>query len=118
MGIKVKLRLPVPEGKPGAIVELSEERAQILVDRKYAVYAGSEAAVTAEATPPPSAAAISKQATPDTELPNHSDNKPIWEEAARSLSISLEREDGTAKTKDELIAEVEAAVKVEDVEEE
>lgn len=114
MSVTVKLRLPVPEGKPGAVVTLSDERAAILVDRRYATYVSSEPGVpVADMTPaaepiePPDPVAAAP--APSTELPNHSDRKEEWVAVAEALGIDLQREDGSDKTKDELIAEVEEA---------
>lgn len=114
MSVTIKLRLPVPEGRPGDVVQVSNERAAVLVDRRYAIHvsggdvspdyvadATEVAEVTAEETGASSA--------PETELPAVSDLKAEWVKAAESLGIDLQREDGSDKSKDELIEEVGAA---------
>lgn len=94
MSVTVKLHLPVPEGKPGDVVELSQERAAALVDRRYASYVsgGSTAPEPVVYEPVESASA------PVTDLPATSDRKALWVDAAAALGIET---DGL--TKEEII---------------
>ena len=98
MSVKVKLRLPVPEGRQGDVVELSQERAATLVDRRYATYvSGGSTAPEPEVEAEPTYTEESGSA-PVVELPALNDKKADWVAVAGSLGIET---DGL--TKDEII---------------
>lgn len=107
--IKVLLRLPVPEGRYGDTVVVSEARARVLIDAGYArflehvggtdntVYtAPNETATTATAT-------VVAADSPAVDLPAKSANKDEWVAVAHTLGIDTED-----KTKDQLIEAVSA----------
>ena len=96
MSVTVKLRLPVPEGKQGDVVELSQERAAALVDRRYATYV-SGGSTAPDPDPEPESAQESAPA-PVTELPSVADKKAEWVAAADALGIDTE-----GLTKEEVI---------------
>lgn len=101
MPVTVKLHLPVPEGRPGDVVELSQERAAALVDRRYATYVSGgstapEPEAEAEATPEP--VVQDSAPAPVVDLPAPYDKKAEWVAAAAALGIET---DGL--TKDEII---------------
>lgn len=109
MSVTIKLRLPVPEGRPGDVVQVSNQRAEVLVDRKYAIYVsgGKPPAATVAAEPADTqAATVDTGATPITDLPAVGDLKAEWVKAAEALGIDTQREDGSDKSKDELIEAV------------
>lgn len=89
MSVTVKLHLPVPEGKPGDVVELSDERAAVLVDRRYATYvSGGSTAPEPEA--PVEEPVEDSGSAPVTELPAVADKKADWVAAADALGLNTE----------------------------
>lgn len=92
MSVKIKLRLPVPEGRPGDVVEVSSQRAEALVDRRYATFVsvGSVPDPTPVVTADVEAVTTDTGASPVTELPASTDNKAAWEAAAASLGIDTD----------------------------
>jgi hypothetical protein len=99
MSVTVKLHLPVPEGKPGDVVELSEARATALVDRRYASYVSGGSAAPEPAASQP--VVEDSASAPVTDLPTVADKKAEWVAAADSLGINTE-----GFTKDEVIEAV------------
>lgn len=85
----IKLRLRVPDGKPGDIIDVDDDRAEALVAANYAVYADPE---------PESAA--------EPDLPSVSDVKDVWVEAAGRYGVDINDAEGKPKNKDVLIDEV------------
>lgn len=100
MSTHVQIRLPIPEGRPGETVKVSDHRAAALVRNGYAVVVGVQTGpeVVLEGV-------ATGVAPPVVELPDEKALKAEWEEAAGALGIDVE-----GKTKAEIIAEVEAAV--------
>jgi hypothetical protein len=93
MSVKIKLRLPVPEGKPGDVVEVSNQRATALVDRRYAIYvSGGETSPDPVTAPEPEyvAETTGTGPAPVIDLPGPGDNKETWLEAAAALGIDTE----------------------------
>lgn len=105
MSVRIKLRLPVPEGRPGDVVEVSNERAEALVDRRYATYvSGGDSQPTPDPTPAVDvveAETADTGAAPVVDLPAQSDNKAAWEAAAAALGIDV-----TDYTKNQIIKAV------------
>lgn len=98
MSVKVRLRLPVPEGKPGDVVELSQERAATLVDRRYATFVSGGSSAPEPAAPAEEPAGESTAGAPVVELPGLNDKKADWVAAAGALGIETE-----GLTKEEII---------------
>jgi hypothetical protein len=87
--IKVLLRLPVPEGRTGDSVVVSESRAQVLVDSGYAKYLEH---VDSNQPEPVTETEASTDA-PDVDLP--ATNAPKAEWVATAEALGLETEDQT-----------------------
>lgn len=105
MPVTVKLHLPVPEGKPGDVVELSQERAAALVDRRYATYvSGGSTAPEPAAEEYPEPAVQESGSAPLIDLPAEYDVKSKWVDVAKTLGIETE-----GLTKDEIIEVVKDA---------
>jgi hypothetical protein len=98
MSVTVKLHLPVPEGKPGDEVELSQERAAALVDRRYATYVSGGSTAPEPVTEPDVYEPVESASAPVTDLPAVSDKKAEWVAAADALGLDTE-----GLTKDEVI---------------
>ena len=107
--VKILLRLPVPEGRIGDVVVVSEARAKILVDSRYATFielvgADTAAAVETDPEPEPESASAPAEtapaAGPQVELPAKSAHKSEWVAVAEALGID------TDQNKEELIAAV------------
>jgi hypothetical protein len=107
--VNIKVRLHLPEARVGEVIAVSPERADRLVNAKYAVFT-DEKATKEIADPAPASSASGALTTPITELPPQSALKAEWEAVAQSLGISLEDDEGNALTKADLIEAVEAAV--------
>ena len=95
MSVKIKLRLPVPEGRPGDVVEVSNERAAALIDRRYAIHVsgGGDTAPSSYVEPAVAedvAVETDSAVAPVTELPTVADKKEVWEAAAASLGINTD----------------------------
>ncbi len=107
MSTKVQIRLPIPEGKPGEEVTVSDHRADALIRNGYATSLGKVEKKVVEEAPHEGYAVGELQRTPGVvyELPDEKALKAEWIEVAESLGIETEE-----KTKAELIAEVQLAV--------
>jgi hypothetical protein len=111
--VYVKVRLHIPGARVGDVIGVSEERAQKLVNARYASYTDEQAeqgAATVAVLQPTALAYASTVDSPVTELPNVSDLKAAWITAAEAIGVDVAREDGSAKNKEELVADVTAAV--------
>jgi hypothetical protein len=107
--VNIRIRLHIPGARVGQVVAVEKDRAARLVAAKYAVYVNEEPEAVLEVEYPPvpdEGVAVD----PGTTLPDVSDKKAAWAAAAENLGIDLYREDGSDKTKQELIDEVTAAV--------
>lgn len=86
--INVRIRLHLPEGKIGDVIAVSTERAEALVNGRYATYADEDETPVAIISEGP--APVAPAPGPQVDLPAVSDVKQKWIDVAESLGIDTE----------------------------